>query len=251
MNLFFLHIKKKLIIGFFKKSGINFLGRKTIFTQGGGLKRKKRIIDYKRKINHNFVLLAIEKQLRNSAYIGLICYENGLFSYIITLDSYKIGQLLPGFLNFFKLGASTFLLNIPSGNLINNVEIKPGCGAQIARAAGESCFLLNKDSKYAFLKMNSGWLIKVPLSSVAIVGIVSNIHHNVKRIKNAGKKRSFGFRPRVRGVAMNPCDHAHGGGEGRSSPPVVHKTPYGKLTKVPTLRNKQHKINKYHFKIFS
>src|SRR5688572_3861978 len=109
MKSFLLKIKKQLIFGFSRRSGRNFFGRKTIFTQGGGKKYKKRLIDYKRCISSNFILLSIEKQLRNTANIGLICYENGLFSYIILADTHNIGVLLSGFVNEFKLGASTFL----------------------------------------------------------------------------------------------------------------------------------------------
>ena len=250
MKNFILKIKKQLIFGFSRCSGRNFFGRKTIFTQSGGKKYKKRAIDYKRFIASNFVLLSIEKQLRNTANIGLICYENGLFSYIILADTHKIGALLCGFINGFKVGASTFLMNIPTGNFIHHVETVPGCGATLVRSAGTSSFVISKEVNNVCLKMNSGWLLKVSPLSTAVVGVVSNSDHFVKRIKNAGMSRHLGFRPRVRGVAMNSRDHAHGGGEGRSSPPVAHKTPYGKLTKVPTNRSKLYKKRKRLFKIF-
>lgn len=250
MKNFFLVIKKQLIFGFSRRSGRNFFGRKTIFTQSGGLKYKKRLIDYKRRIPFKFVLLTIEKQLRNTAYIGFICYENGLFSYIILSETHRIGELIPGFLNISKLGASTFLFNIPTGVFVHHIEKRPGCGALFTRAAGTSSFVISKNVNNVFLKMNSGWLLKFSPLCLAVVGVVSNSNHFVTRIKNAGYSRKMGFRPIVRGVAMNPRDHAHGGGEGRSSPPVAHKTPYGKLTKVPTLRSKIYKKKKRLFKIF-
>jgi len=156
MKGFLLIIKKQLIFGFSRRSGRNFFGRKTIFTQGGGLKYKKRLIDYKRNVPFNFVLLSIEKQLRNTAYIGLVCYENGLFSYIILSDNHKVGKLMPGFLNSFKLGASTFLMNISTGNFVHHIEQFPGCGAQFTRAAGTSSFVISKDNNSVYLKMNSG-----------------------------------------------------------------------------------------------
>jgi len=157
MKNFLIKIKKQLIFGFSRRSGRNFFGRKTIFTQGGGKKYKKRLIDYKRIIPFKFVLLSIEKQLRNTAYVGLICYENGLFSYIILADIHKtIGNLYNGFINFFKSGASSFLMNIPTGNFIHHVEQVPGCGASLVRSAGTSCFIISKDKNHAFLKMNSG-----------------------------------------------------------------------------------------------
>jgi large subunit ribosomal protein L2 len=156
MKGFFLIIKKKLILGFSRRSGRNFFGRKTIFTQGGGVKYKKRLIDYKRNIPFNFVLLTVEKQLRNTALIGFVCYENGLFSYILLPDKYIIGDLMPGFKNKFEMNASTFLMNIPTGNFVHHVEQSPGNGAKLVRAAGSSSFVISKDSNYVFLKMNSG-----------------------------------------------------------------------------------------------
>jgi large subunit ribosomal protein L2 len=156
MKGFLLIIKKQLIFGFSRRSGRNFFGRKTIFTQGGGLKYKRRLIDYKRAIPFNFVLLSVEKQLRNTAYVGLVCYENGLFSYILLSDVHKVGNLIPGFLNFFKIGASTFLMNIPTGNFIHHIEQTPGCGAKLTRSAGTSSFVISKDMNAICLKMNSG-----------------------------------------------------------------------------------------------
>ena len=250
MKSFLLQIKKQLIFGFSRRSGRNFFGRKTVFTQGGGLKYKKRLIDFKRRVPFKFILLSIEKQLRNTAHIGFVCYENGLFSYILLSDNHRVGELLPGFINHFKQGASTFLLNIPTGIFVHHVEQNPGCGAVYTRSAGSSSFVISKDVNNVFLKMNSGWLLKFSPLSMAVVGIVSNANHFVTRIKNAGFSRKLGHRPIVRGVAMNPRDHAHGGGEGRSSPPVAHKTPYGKLTKVPTKVSKLYRQKKRLFKIF-
>jgi len=156
MKNLLLFLKKKLIFGFLRCSGRNFFGRKTIFTQSGGFKYKKRLIDYKRIISFNFVLLFIEKQLRNTANIGLVFYENGLFSYMLLADVHKIGLISTGFINRFKIGASTFLMNIPTGNFVHHVEPVPGRGAKLARAAGASSFVISKDSKYVSLKMNSG-----------------------------------------------------------------------------------------------
>jgi len=247
---FLLRIKKQFIFGLYKNSGVNFLGRKTIFTQGGGLKSKRYVVDYKRNIPLKYIVLSIEKQLRVTGFFSLIFYENGLFSYILLNENCYIGQIYLGFSNIFKKNSSTFIYNIPTSNFLCNVETLPGKGGTIARAAGLNCFLISREKNYGFLKMNSGWLLKVSLYCIAVIGTVSNSKHFFNRIKNAGKNRNLGFKPRVRGVAMNPCDHAHGGGEGRSSPPVAHKTPYGKLTKVPTIRNKLYRKKKYNFKIF-
>ena len=157
MKNFLQKIKKQLILGFSRRSGRNFFGRKTIFTQGGGKKYKKRLIDYKRIIPFNFILLSIEKQLRNTANIGLICYENGLFSYIILADVHKkIGSLYNGFNDSFLVGSSSFLMNIPTGNFVHHIEQVPGCGATLARSAGTSSFVISKNNNSVFLKMNSG-----------------------------------------------------------------------------------------------
>jgi len=156
MRSFLLTVKKQLILGFSRRSGRNFFGRKTVYTQGGGLKYKRRLIDYKRKIPFKFILLSIEKQLRNTAFIGFVFYENGLFSYILLSDAHKIGELTYGFTNEALLGASTFLMNISTGNFVHHVEQRPGCGAQYVRAAGSSSFVISKNSDNVILKMNSG-----------------------------------------------------------------------------------------------
>jgi len=248
---FIQRIRKQFVYGLSKCSGINFFGRKTIFTQGGGLKRKRYIIDYKRNIPLKYIILSIEKQYRVTGFFSLVCYENGLFSYILMIENCNIGDIIFGFVNYLQKNTSTFIYNISTSNFLCNVEIMPGKGGKLARSAGLSCFLISKEKNYGFLKMNSGWLLRVSSFCIAVVGVVSNSKHFLTRVKNAGKNRNLGFKPRVRGVAMNPCDHAHGGGEGRSSPPVAHKTPYGKLTKVPTKRDKLYRKKKYNFKIFN
>jgi large subunit ribosomal protein L2 len=157
MKFLISRIRKQLIVGFSRRSGRNFFGRKTVYTQSGGLKFKKRLIDFKRIVSSNAILLSIEKQLKYSAYLGFICYENGLFSYImLSVNHNIIGNVISGFSNFFKSGASTFLYNIPAGNFIHHVEIVPGNGAKLARAAGTSCFTISKTTENTFLKMNSG-----------------------------------------------------------------------------------------------
>lgn len=153
---FILRIKKKLIYGLSKCSGINFFGRKTIFTQGGGLKYKRHLVDYKRNISFKFIILSIEKQLRVTGFFSLICYENGLFSYILLNEGCKIGDILFGFVNSVFKNSSTFIKNIPTSLFLCNVEVIPSEGAVLARAAGLNCFLISKDKDYGFLKMNSG-----------------------------------------------------------------------------------------------
>jgi len=251
-NFFINKVKKQLIIGFSNRAGKNFFGRKTIFTQSGGLKFKLRLIDFKRTFVGNSLLLLIEKDINRTGFVGLICFSNGLFSYILlSADKYKENiDFIKGFCNFNKVGSSSFLESITPGNIVHHVQYTPNKSCKLARAAGVSSFLVSKDKNYSFLKMNSGWLLKLSNYCICISGLVSNENHYFDRIKNAGKNRNLGFRPIVRGIAKNPCDHPHGGGEGRGSPPRAHKTPWGKLTKSPTKITKKFYEKKRKFKIF-
>jgi len=250
-NFIISRVKKNLIIGFSKRAGRNFFGRKTVFTQSGGVFVKLRVIDYKRTLQCNGILLSIEKDVNRTGFLGLICFENGMYTYILLSHNMnKLGLLINGFVNKFVLNSSTFLFNIPTGNFVHHIETSPGKGAKLVRAAGCSSFIVSEEKDFIFLKMNSGWLLKLSKYNIAIAGVVSNIDHHITRVSKAGKNRNLGWRPKVRGVAMNPCDHPHGGGEGTGSPPAAHKTPWGKLTKVPTKRKKKYLLKKKLFKIY-
>jgi large subunit ribosomal protein L2 len=241
-------VKKNLIIGFTKRAGRNFFGRKTILTQSGGYFRKLRAIDFKRVLHLNSILLLVEKDIYRTGFLGLICYENGLYSYILLFSNFKIGSILKGFTNNIYLNTATFLFNMYNGNFVHNIEFRPGEGAKLTRAAGCSSFIVSQDDKFSYIKMNSGWLLKISKFCTVVNGMVSNENHHLINIKSAGKNRKLGIRPKVRGVAMNPCDHPHGGGEGTGSPPAAHKTPKGKMTKVPTIRNKKYLLKKKIYK---
>jgi len=251
-NYFISRIKKQLIIGFSNRAGRNFFGRKTIFTQSGGLKFKLRLIDFSRNFTGNNVLLLIEKDINRTGLLGLICSSTGLFSYILlSTGNYIEGETtIRGFSAFNRAGSSSFLKTIPTGNVISQIEYVPARKCKISRSAGTSSFLVSRDNNYSFVKMNSGWLLKLSNFCICVSGSVSNDSHYITRIHNAGMKRKLGFRPTVRGIAKNPCDHPHGGGEGRGSPPRAHRTPWGKLTKVPTITTKRHYLKKRLFKIF-
>jgi large subunit ribosomal protein L2 len=150
-------VKRNLLIGFSKRSGRNFFGRKTVFTQSGGLFKKMRVIDFFRVLNDSAMLLTIEKDIDRTGYVGLVCFENGLYTYFLLYDGIlKIGKFIHGFVNKFILNSSTFLFNIPTGNFVHHVELKPGSGAKLVRAAGTSSFLISEEKNYVFLKMNSG-----------------------------------------------------------------------------------------------
>jgi large subunit ribosomal protein L2 len=159
-NKFFLcRIKKHLIIGFSKRAGRNFFGRKTILTQSVGIFNKNYIIDFKRNIQYNSILLTIHKDSNRTGFIGLVCYENGFNSYILLSSNHTeigIGKIVYGFLNKLKKNSSTFLMNMPTGNFIHHIETKPNIGAILSRAAGCSSFIISKDELYTHLKMNSG-----------------------------------------------------------------------------------------------
>lgn len=251
-NFLINRVKKQLIVGFTKRAGRNFFGRKTIFTQGGGLKVKLRLIDFKRNVVGQGILLSLEKDINRTGFVGLICRSNGLFSYVL-LSSFNpvIGvSAVPGFSNRYTLNAPSFLWTIPTGSVVHHIELSPGKSAKLSRAAGTSCFLISKDPDYCFLKLSSGWLMKVSKYCIGIPGNVSNENHYTTRIHKAGKLRQLGFKPTVRGIAKNPCDHPHGGGEGRGSPKKAQRTPWGKLTKVPTKTTKLFYKKKRLFKIF-
>jgi len=253
MSLFFLkRIKKNLIIGSSKRAGRNFFGRKTIFTQSGGFFNYLRSIDFKRILNMSGILLSIEKDVKRTAFIGLLAFRNGFFSYIILPSLKKMEILEPfnGFNNELIEKSTLFLYNIPTGNFIHNIATKYGNNASIGRSAGVGLFVFSKDKYYTYLKSRSRWLLRISNFGVAALGHVSNNLHHITRIKNAGKNRKLGIRPKVRGVAMNPCDHPHGGGEGTGSPPRAHKTPWGKLAKSPTKIKKKFLLKRRAFKIF-
>jgi large subunit ribosomal protein L2 len=251
-NYFINKVKKQLIVGFSNRAGKNFFGRKTIFTQGGGLKFKIRLIDFRRNFTTNNILLLIEKDINRTGLLGLICSSTGLFSYVLLSgkDHIESETLIRGFSAFNRVGSSSFLKTIPTGNIVSQIEYIPSRKCKLSRAAGTSSFLISRDNNYSFLKMNSGWLLKLSNFCICVSGSVSNENHYITRISNAGKKRHLGFKPTVRGIAKNPCDHPHGGGEGRGSPPRAQRTPWGKLTKVPTKTTKRHYLKKRQFKIF-
>ncbi len=226
-----------------KKSGRNSYGRITVRHRGGGERRKYRIIDFKRqKTDMPVQLLTIEYDPNRSAFIALIQYEDGKKSYIVAPHGLKVGDtVMAGAGADIKAGNALPLTDIPTGSFIHNVELYPGRGAQLARAAGTQAQLMAKEGKYALLRLPSGELRNVPAQCMATIGQVSNIDYANVKIGKAGRKRHMGWRPTVRGSVMNPCDHPHGGGEGKS--PIGRPgpvTPWGK----PALGYKTRKNNK-------
>ncbi|MBQ9299716.1 MAG: 50S ribosomal protein L2 [Clostridia bacterium] len=227
-----------------KNAGRNNQGKITVRHQGGGNKIKYRIIDFKRdKRGIPAKVAAIEYDPNRSAFIALLNYADGEKRYILAPLGLNVGDsVVAGPDADIKPGNALPVENIPVGTLIHNVEIKPGRGGQLVRSAGAYAQLMAKEGTYAQVRMPSGEVRKVPMNAYATIGTVGNIDHGNVRIGKAGRTRHMGIRPTVRGVVMNPCDHPHGGGEGKS--PVgmpAPVTPWGK----PALGLKTRKHKKY------
>lgn len=227
-----------------KKStgGRNNLGRVTSWQRGGGHKKLYRIVDFKRnKFDLSGVVERIEYDPNRTAFIALIKYVDGQYSYILAPQKLRIGdEVKSGDDVEIKIGNSLPLKNIPIGTVVHNVELKPGKGGQLGRSAGSSVDLVGKDSGYAQIRLKSGEVRLVLLSCRASIGVLSNADHQNIKIGKAGRNRWKGKRPHVRGVAMNPVDHPHGGGEGKTSGGRHPVTPWGISTKgKKTRKNKR------------
>ncbi len=214
-----------------KKGGRNNTGRITTRHHGGGHKRQYRLIDFKRnKDNIPATVQTIEYDPNRSANIALLAYADGEKRYIIAPNGLQVGQtVISGESCDIKTGNACQLRNIPEGTFIHNVELKPGKGGQLARSAGCSAQILGIEEKYVTVRLSSGEVRKILAVCRATIGVVGNSDHSLVNIGKAGRTRWMGVRPTVRGSAMNPCDHPHGGGEGRC--PVGRKspmTPWGK-----------------------
>ena len=214
-----------------KNSGRNSYGRITVRHHGGGHRRKYRVIDFKRQKNGlTAEVLTLEYDPNRSAFIALVRYEDGEKRYITAPHHLSVGDKIEsGESADIKPGNALPLFAIPTGTFIHNIEMYPGKGAQLAKAAGTQAQLMAKEGKYALLRLPSGELRNVPNNCMATIGQVSNIDHENVKIGKAGRKRHMGWRPTVRGSVMNPCDHPHGGGEGKS--PIGRPgpvTPWGK-----------------------
>jgi large subunit ribosomal protein L2 len=234
--------EKSLLAPLTKKGGRNNNGRITTRHQGGGHKRRYRIIDFKRvKDGVPATVAAIEYDPNRSARIALLHYADGAKAYILAPSGLKVGAKLesgPG--ADIRPGNALPLQNIPTGTLVHNVELKPGKGGQMARSAGSGIQLVAKDDGYGVLRLPSGEMRRVPLTCRATVGQVGNVDHQNVTVGKAGRSRWLGKRPAVRGSAMNPVDHPHGGGEGKSKGGRHPVTPWG----VPTLGKRTRRKHK-------
>ncbi len=235
--------ERSLLAPLSNKSGRNSYGRITVRHRGGGNRRKYRIIDFKRdKFDVEAEVATIEYDPNRSAHIALVKYADGEKRYILAPVGLKVGdKIMAGPEADIKPGNALPLINIPTGTFVHNVELYPGRGGQLARAAGNAAQLMAKEGQYALLRLPSGELRNVPNSCMATIGVVGNSDHENVKIGKAGRKRHMGWRPTVRGSVMNPNDHPHGGGEGKS--PIGRPgpvTPWGK----PALGYKTRKTKK-------
>lgn len=240
--------EKSLLLPMNKHAGRNSYGRITVRHRGGGNRRKYRIIDFKRrKFDVAAKVLTIEYDPNRSSRIALVQYADGEKRYIVAPQGLAVGQeIMAGESSDIKTGNALPLSHIPVGTFIHNVELYPGKGAQLARAAGNMAQLMAKENNMALLRLPSGELRNVPVNCMAAIGQVGNIDHENVKIGKAGRKRNMGWRPQVRGSVMNPCDHPHGGGEGKS--PVGRPgptTPWGKPALGYKTRAKKKASNKY------
>jgi large subunit ribosomal protein L2 len=240
--------EKSLLAPLKKNSGRNSYGRITVRHRGGGNRRKYRIIDFKRdKAGMNATVLTLEYDPNRSAFIALVQYEDGEKRYIIAPNGLAVGDTIrSGADADIKPGNALELSNIPVGTFIHNLELYPGKGAQLVRSAGNMAQLMGKEETYALVRLPSGEMRKIPISCMATIGQVSNIDHENVHLGKAGKTRHIGVRPTVRGSVMNPCDHPHGGGEGKS--PIGHPgpvTPWGKPALGYKTRDKHHRTDKF------
>ncbi|MEA3485221.1 MAG: 50S ribosomal protein L2 [Candidatus Aerophobetes bacterium] len=229
-----------------KKGGRSNQGRITMRHRGGGSKRKYRLIDFKRdKDNIPAYVASIEYDPNRSARIALLHYKDGEKRYIVAPADLKVGdEVISGEEVLLRYGNATSLKRIPEGSLIYNIELKKGKGGQLVRSAGTSAQLLSKEGRYAQVKLPSSEIRLIPLECRATLGRVGNEQHENIQVGKAGRSRRIGQRPYVRGVAMNPIDHPHGGGEDRGhlgGPPV---TPWGKLTKGKKTRKRRKSSDK-------
>ena len=240
--------EKSLTVTLKKHAGRNNRGKITVRHQGGGTRPKYRIIDFKRnKDNVPGTVKTIEYDPNRSANIALIAYADGEKRYIIAPNKLKVGQVIvSGPEADIVVGNALPIANIPVGTIIHNVELKPGKGGQLARSAGNGAQLMAKEGKYATLRLPSGEMRMVPINCRASIGVVGNGEHSLINIGKAGRKRNMGIRPTVRGSVMNPNDHPHGGGEGKTGiGRPGPSTPWGKPALGLKTRAKNKQSNKY------
>ena len=240
--------EKSLVVTKKKTNGRNNQGKITVRHRGGGVKRKYRLVDFKRiKDGVTARVTAIEYDPNRSANIALITYKDGVKSYIIAPKGLKVGDIVEsGVKTDVKVGNTMEIMNIPVGTVIHNIELRPGKGGQLARSAGGSAQILGREDKYVLIRLSSGETRKILGTCRATIGVVGNEDYGLVKVGKAGRTRLKGIRPTVRGSVMNPNDHPHGGGEGRA--PIGRSgpmTPWGKPALGLKTRKNKKQSDKY------
>jgi len=240
--------ERKLLLSLKKTGGRGAGGRIAIRHRGGGVKRLYRIIDFgPKKFDIKAKVISLEYDPNRTAFIALLQYEDGERIYILAPQNLKVGdEIISSTIAPISPGNRMELKNIPVGTMVYDIELEPQKGGKLVRSAGTSAQVMSQEEKYTHLKMPSGEIRKINNQCFASIGIVSNIEHRYRKIGKAGRRRLKGKRPRVRGVAMNPPDHPHGGGEGRSPVGLKHqKTPWGKIAFGVKTRKKRKWTDKF------
>ena len=240
--------EKSLVVTKKKTDGRNNQGKITVRHRGGGVKRKYRLIDFKRvKDGITAIVSSIEYDPNRSANIALISYKDGEKAYILAPKGLKVGDIVESGENVdIKVGNALPIMNIPVGTFIHNVELKPGKGGQLVRSAGAGAQILGREDKYVLIRLASGETRKILGTCRATIGVIGNEDYSLVKVGKAGRKRHMGIRPTVRGSVMNPNDHPHGGGEGRA--PIGRSgpmTPWGKPALGLKTRKNKKESNKY------
>ncbi len=239
--------EKKLTVTLKSKAGRNSYGRITVRHHGGGNKKKYRIVDFKRQTEGAAKVIGVEYDPNRTAYIALVEYEDGTRSYVLAPVGLTDGDVIYSAPDAdIKPGNTLPIANIPVGTMINNIELYPGKGGQLVRSAGAAAQLMAKANGMAQVRLPSGEVRLIRLDCKATIGQIGNIEHDTVKVGKAGKTRHKGIRPTVRGSVMNPCDHPHGGGEGRS--PIGRPgpvTPWGKPALGYKTRNKKARTDKF------
>jgi len=240
--------EKSLVVTKKKTNGRNNQGKITVRHRGGGVKRKYRLVDFKRvKDGITAMVSAIEYDPNRSANIALITYKDGVKAYIIAPKGLKVGDIVEsGVKTDVKVGNTMEIANIPVGTVIHNIELRPGKGGQLARSAGGSAQILGREDKYVLIRLSSGETRKILGTCRATIGVVGNEDYGLVKVGKAGRTRLKGIRPTVRGSVMNPNDHPHGGGEGRA--PIGRSgpmTPWGKPALGLKTRKNKKQSDKY------
>ncbi len=227
-KFFFLRYARRFFFGLCTKGGRNFLGRVCVYHKGSGNKRRFKLLDRFRRVDQYGYVLKIFKGSFKSPFFGMLLYDNGLVSLVTLADGVFVGSRLfsgASLEDVVETGFSGLLRNFRLFSVISSFELFPLSGFKVARGAGCSAFIVGNSRTKVIIKLTSGWQIKVPEYSMGVLGVGSNISHKFSNIGKAGKTRALGIRPTVRGVIKNPCDHPHGGGEGRGSPPAAAVSP--------------------------